>query len=63
MDVRFSVEAARKAPASLNGYRYFVDLKNGSFVYVFSVDHLPPSDWPLVELDADEVEKMLLKED
>lgn len=57
--------AAIKEPGNPSpcGYRYYVDLRNGAFIYVFSENSLPPEGWPLVELQAREVENYLTSED
>lgn len=46
-----------------NGYRYYVDLRNGCFIYVFPEDKPPPEYWPLRELPAREVEQLMLGEE
>lgn len=42
-----------------NDYRYFIDLRNGLFIYVFQKDTPPPEYWPLRELPASEVESLI----
>ncbi len=63
MKVLFSVPAPPKLVLTASKYRYFVDLKNGAFIYVFPESLAPPEGWPLVELNASEVEELLLKEE
>lgn len=63
MRLLFSVPVPAKQVPTASGYRYFVDLKNGAFIYVFPQNLAPPEGWPLVELNASEVEELLLKED
>lgn len=64
MRLLFSVPVPNaKGGPSAAGYRYFVDLKNGAFIYVFPERLCPPEGWPLVEINASEVEELLLKED
>lgn len=63
MRLLFSVPVPPKSVLTASKYRYFVDLKNGAFIYVFPQGLAPPEGWPLVELNASEVEELLLKED
>lgn len=63
MKVLFSVPVPSKSVLTASKCRYFVDLKNGAFIYVFPENLAPPEGWPLVELNASEVEELLLKED
>ena len=63
LKVLFSVPAPAKSVLTASKYRYFVDLKNGAFIYVFPQNLGPPEGWPLIELDAKEVEELLLKEE
>lgn len=62
MRLLFSVPTPTKITLTHTGYRYFVDLRNGAFVYVFCKACPPPEDWPLVEINAKEVEELLNKE-
>lgn len=64
MRLLFSVPCPQQAfPLTGTGYRYYVDLKNGCFIYVFPDNLAPPPDFPLIEIPAEEVENYLLKED
>lgn len=41
-------------------YRYFADLRHGSFIYVTKNDDVwPPPGYPVVELSEDDVKKFL----
>lgn len=62
MRLLFSVPMPAKLSLTPSRYRYYVDLKNGAFIYVFPENVPAPEGWPLVEIPAEEVENLLLKE-
>lgn len=61
MEIRFAVPVTVKQ--TNDKHRYFVDLKQGAFIYVFPEGYQVPEGWPLVELPRQTVEDLLLKEE
>lgn len=62
-EVRFSVDPPRRRfNPTEHGNRYFVDLRNGAFIYVFPKGTEPPYGWPMVEMDPEAVEELLFSE-
>lgn len=61
-DYRLLLAASITNLPEKNGYSYYIDLKQGAFIYVFPEKHQPPEGWPLVKLDKEAVENMLKEE-
>lgn len=60
MKIRFAVPVTVKQ--TQDKHRYFVDLKQGAFIYVFPEGYEVPQGWPLVELPRETVENLLNEE-